>query len=109
MWSNTPKNVIIHGVDRDANITKIQQQPSSGGNASGEKQDSSDYENYENGIDNTDFMKNVRFEIGETTLKYIYNKAPEFKISDDVNLEFDRNENLTGRTVKGKINYRINS
>ena len=103
VWSNTPKNVIIHGVDRDANITKIQQQPSSGGNASGEKQDSSDYENYENGIDNTDFMKNVRFEIGETTLKYIYNKAPEFKISDDVNLEFDRNENLTEEQLKEKL------
>ena len=103
VWSNTPKNVIIHGVDRDANITKIQQQPSSGGNASGEKQDSSDYENYENGIDNTDFMKNVRFEIGETTLKYIYNKAPEFKISDDVNLEFDRNENLTEEQLKKKL------
>ena len=103
VWSNTPKNVIIHGVDRDANITKIQQQASSGGNASGEKQDSSDYENYENGIDNTDFMKNVRFEIGETTLKYIYNKAPEFKISDDVNLEFDRNENLTEEQLKEKL------
>ena len=103
VWSNTPKNVIIHGVDRDANITKIQQQPSSGGNALGEKQDSSDYENYENGIDNTDFMKNVRFEIGETTLKYIYNKAPEFKISDDVNLEFDRNENLTEEQLKEKL------
>lgn len=28
-------------------------------------------ENYEDGIDDSDYMKNVRFEIGSTTLKYI--------------------------------------
>ena len=60
-----------------------------------EKQDSNDYENYENGIDNSDFMKNVRFEIESDKLTYIYNKAPKFEIADNVELEVDRNGNLT--------------
>ena len=68
--------------------------------------DSDNYENYENGIDNSDFMKNVRFEIGADKLKYIYNKAPEFKVADNVELEVNRNGELTreqlmnGLTVK---------
>ena len=57
--------------------------------------DSDNYENYENGIDNSDFMKNVRFEIGADKLKYIYNKAPEFKVADNVELEVNRNGELT--------------
>ncbi|WP_294398863.1 hypothetical protein [uncultured Clostridium sp.] len=57
--------------------------------------DSDNYENYENGIDNSDFMKNVRFEIGADKLKYIYNKAPEFKVADNVELEVNRNGKLT--------------
>ena len=68
-----------------------------------EKQDSNDYENYENGIDNSDFMKNVRFEIGADKLKYIYNKAPEFKIDDNVNLEFDRNQKISEEDLKKKL------
>ncbi|WP_294161430.1 hypothetical protein [uncultured Clostridium sp.] len=57
--------------------------------------DSDNYENYENGIDNTDFMKNVRFEIKADKLTYIYNKAPEFKVEDNVKLQVNRNGNLT--------------
>ena len=165
VWSNNPKNIVIHGVDRvtkpngtvqspspstpNQGSTENPQQPaggeSSGGNqeqASGgtqngsgssgnngqesseqntregnltqsgnsgetsnstEKQDSNDYENYENGIDNTDFMKNVRFELQETKLVYVYNSAPEIKIDDKVNLEFDRNQNISKEDLKKKL------
>ena len=68
-----------------------------------EKQDSNDYENYENGIDNTDFMKNVRFELKDTKLVYVYNSAPKIKIDDKVNLEFDRNQDITGDNLKEEL------
>ena len=77
-----------------------------GQSSSTNENDSDNYENYENGIDNSDFMKNVRFEIGADKLKYIYNKAPEFKVADNVELEVNRNGKLTreqlmnGLTVK---------
>ena len=64
-----------------------------------EKEDSNDYENYENGIDNSDYMKNVRFEIQDTELKYIYNKAPEFEVDDNVELEVNRNGVLTSKQL----------
>ena len=154
VWSNNPKNIVIHGVDRvtkpngtvqspspstpeqDSTITSPQ--PPNGGNASdgsgglgsngqesseqntregnliqsgnsgessstSEKEDSNDYENYENGIDNTDFMKNVRFELQETKLVYVYNSAPEIKIDDKVNLEFDRNQDIKEEALKKKL------
>ena len=158
VWSNNPKNIIIHGVDRniESNGTVQQpspsipgqgsvetpQQPSTGGNSSGGNQeqasggiqngsggsgnngeeaseqnirdgnltqgsssgeasnktenvDSDKYENYENGIDNSDFMKNVRFEIESDKLTYIYNEAPKFTVEDNVKLQVNRNGNLT--------------
>ena len=127
VWSNNPKNIIIHGVDRDENKLPEQnpsetptepsdgnteQQPNGGSsetpeNGGGEQalelttragntnQAESYQENYEDGIDDSDYMKNVRFEIGSTTLKYIYNKAPEFKISDDIELKVNRNGKLS--------------
>ena len=166
LWSNNPKNIVIHGVDRvtesngstngtvqsplpstpEQGSTGNLPQPPNGGESSGGNQeqasggtqngsggsgnngeeasgqnvregnlgqssstnenDSDNYENYENGIDNSDFMKNVRFEIGADKLKYIYNKAPEFKVADNVELEVNRNGKLTreqlmnGLTVK---------
>ena len=122
VWSNNPKNIIIHGVDRDENKLPEQnpsetptepsdgnteQQPNGGSsetpeNGGGEQalelttragntnQAESYQENYEDGIDDSDYMKNVRFEIGSTTLKYIYNKAPEFIIQDNIKLEINR-------------------
>ena len=89
---------------REGNLTKSSSSEEASNTT--EKQDSNDYENYENGIDNTDFMKNVRFEIGADKLKYIYNKAPEFKVADNVELQVNRNGKLTrdklmeGLTVK---------
>ena len=166
VWSNNPKNIVIHGVDREKkpngtvqppspstpgqDSTETPQQPSTEGEGSGgnqeqasggtqngsgssgnngqesseqntreanltqsgnsgetskptEKQDSNDYENYENGIDNTDFMKNVRFELKDTKLVYVYNSAPEIKIDDKVNLEFDRNQIISKEDLKKKL------
>ena len=162
VWSNNPKNIVIHGVDRETkpngtvqtpspstpgqDSTETPQQPSTEGEGSGEtsgntqngsessgnngqesseqntregnltqsgnseessstseKQDSNDYENYENGIDNTDFMKNVRFELQDTKLVYVYNSAPEIKIDDKVNLEFDRNQDIKEEALKKKL------
>ena len=86
---------------REGNLT----QSSSSGEASNkiENVDSDKYENYENGIDNSDFMKNVRFELQDTKLVYVYNSAPKIKIDDKVNLEFDRNQNLTGDKLKEEL------
>nr|WP_303269161.1 hypothetical protein [uncultured Clostridium sp.] len=88
---------------REGNLT---QSGNLGQSSSTNKNDSDNYENYENGIDNSDFMKNVRFEIESDKLTYIYNEAPKFEIADNVELEVDRNGNLTtnqlmeGLTVK---------
>ena len=49
-------------------------------------------------------MKNVRFEIQDTKLKYIYNKAPEFEVDDNVELEVNRNGELTRKSVNGRFN-----
>ena len=85
---------------REGNLT----QSSSSGEASNktENVDSDKYENYEDGIDNSDFMKNVRFELQDTKLVYVYNSAPEIKIDDKVNLEFDRNHDK-GEDLKKKV------
>ena len=166
VWSNNPKNIVIHGVDRETkpngtvqppsistpgqDSTETPQQPSTEGEGSGGNQeqasggtqngsgssgnngqesleqntregnltqssssgeasnktenvDSDKYENYENGIDNSDFMKNVRFELQETKLVYVYNSAPEIKIDDKVNLEFDRNQIISKEDLKKKL------
>ena len=79
LWSNNPKNIVISGVDK---------------NSSSEEEGESG-EDYSDGIDNSDFMKNVRFEIGESTLTYIYNEAPRFIINSSINLEVNRNGSLS--------------
>ena len=85
---------------REGNLTQISNSVQS---SSTNENDSDNYENYENGIDNSDFMKNVRFELQETKLVYVYNSAPEIKIDDKVNLEFDRNQNLTEDKLKEEL------
>ena len=79
LWSNNPKNIVISGVDK---------------NSSSEEEEENG-EDYSDGIDNSDFMKNVRFEIGESTLTYIYNEAPRFIINSSINLEVNRNGSLS--------------
>ena len=79
LWSNNPKNIVISGVDKN----------------SSSEWDGENSEDYSDGIDNSDFMKNVRFEIGESTLTYIYNEAPRFIINSSINLEVNRNGSLS--------------
>ena len=119
LWSNNPKNIVIHGVDRDGDkkpeeIPKpdgeVNETPGNGAEQTPETiskvSNTNKEEDYEDGIDDSDYMKNVRFEIQDTELKYIYNKAPEFEVDDNVELEVDRNSKLTreqlmtGLTVK---------
>ena len=129
LWSSTPKSIVINGVDRDGDKKpeEIPNQPSDGnteqqpdgevnetpGNGAEQTPETiskvsntNKEEDYEDGIDDSDYMKNVRFEIQDTKLKYIYNKAPEFKVADNVELEVNRNGQLTreqlmtGLTVK---------
>ena len=79
LWSNNPKNIVISGVDKN----------------SSSEDEGENGEDYSDGIDNSDFMKNVRFEIGESTLTYIYNEAPRFIINSSINLEVNRNGTLS--------------
>ena len=79
LWSNNPKNIVISGVDKN----------------SSSEEDGENGEDYSDGIDNSDFMKNVRFEIRESTLTYIYNEAPRFIINSSINLEVNRNGSLS--------------
>ena len=79
LWSNNPKNIVISGVDKN----------------SSSEEEGENGEDYSDGIDNSDFMKNVRFEIGESTLNYIYNEAPRFIINSSINLEVNRNGSLS--------------
>ena len=122
LWSSTPKNIVINGVDRDGDKKpeEIPNQPSNGnteqqpdgevnetpGNGAEQTPETiskvsntNKEEDYEDGIDDSDYMKNVRFEIQDTKLKYIYNKAPEFEVDDNVELEVDRNGNLTTKQL----------
>ena len=77
--TNNPKNIVISGVDKN----------------SSSEEEGENGEDYSDGIDNSDFMKNVRFEIGESTLTYIYNEAPRFIINSSINLEVNRNGSLS--------------
>ena len=79
LWSNNPKNIVISGVDKN----------------SSSEEEGENGEDYSDGIDNSDFMKNVRFEIGESTLTYIYNESPRFIINSSINLEVNRNGSLS--------------
>ena len=119
LWSSTPKSIVVHGVDRDGDkkpeeIPKpdgeVNETPGNGAEQTPETiskvSNTNKEEDYEDGIDDSDYMKNVRFEIQDTELKYIYNKAPEFEVDDNVELEVNRNGVLTsnqlmeGLTVK---------
>ena len=134
LWSSNSKSIVIYGVDRDGDKIpeetpsqpsdgNIEQQPNGGSsetpeNGGGEQaqesitragntnQSESYQENYEDGIDDSDYMKNVRFEIGNTTLKYIYNKAPEFTIDDNVKLKIDRNGKLSREQLMNGLNVK---
>lgn len=81
LWSINPKNIRVFGDLVESNSTNTSTDiPYVSNEVDGENY----RENYTDGIDDQDYMKNVRFEIGKTNLKYIYNKAPVFTISEDL-------------------------
>ena len=91
LWSINPKNIRVFGNLVESNSTNTNENiPYVSKEVDGENY----REDYTNGIDDQDYMKNVRFEIGKTNLKYIYNKAPVFKISTDLRVR-----------RKGDVNY----
>ena len=91
LWSINPKNIRVFGDLVESNSTNTSTDiPYVSNEVDGENY----RENYTDGIDDQDYMKNVRFEIGKTNLKYIYNKAPVFTISKDLRVR-----------RKGKVNY----
>ena len=67
LWSSTPENSIkiIGTIDKDPEIT----------------------EDYEDGIQDEKFMKDVRFQLGGATLKAIYNDAPVIVFNDDLTIK----------------------
>ena len=105
LWSTTPENIRITGklVEKNKNYTEgssteetnekyIDYEVNESTNSDVYKED------YTNGINNPDYMKNVRFEIGKSELIYIYNQAPQFKITKDLivkrNGEVDLNDGI---------------
>ncbi|MFQ6883996.1 immunoglobulin-like domain-containing protein, partial [Clostridium sp.] len=50
--------------------------------------------NYASGLTNRDYLDNVRFEMNENKLKYIYNKAPTITFAPNTVLEVVRGEEL---------------
>lgn len=91
LWSIDPKNIRVFGNLVESNSTNTSTDiPYVSNEVDGENY----REDYTNGIDNQDYMKNVRFEIGKTNLKYIYNKAPVFKTNTDLRVR-----------RKGKVDY----
>ena len=91
LWSIDPKNIRVFGNLVESNSTNTSTDiPYVSNEVDGENY----REDYTNGIDDQDYMKNVRFEIGKTNLKYIYNKAPVFTISKDLRVR-----------RKGKVDY----
>ncbi len=95
LWSTIPENIRISGklVEKNKNYTE-------GSSTEETNKEYIDYvakestddstnsgvykEDYTNGINNPDYMKNVRFEIGKSELIYIYNQAPKFDITKDL-------------------------
>ena len=73
LWSSNPKNglKITGGVD---NTVSENNDPNIQVNT-----DAGIPEDYSNGIDNDDYMKNVRFKIKTNSIEAVYNKAPVFK------------------------------
>ena len=80
LWSINPKNIRVFGDLVESNSTNATNIHYESNEVDGENY----REDYTNGIDDQDYMKNVRFEIGKTNLKYIYNEAPVFTISEDL-------------------------
>ena len=114
LWSTTPKNIRVIGqlIEDDNENTQGYKDYVPNENNSNYKED------YTNGINNPDYMKNVRFEIGKTNLKYIYNEAPKFTINtkltaqrngevdymNGISVSDDHDENLLEKVTHSDIN-----
>ena len=48
--------------------------------------------NYENGVDNLNYIENVRFELTTSGFKSIYNEAPEIKINTSETLSINKGD-----------------
>lgn len=105
LWSTIPENIRITGklVEKNKNYTEGSSTEETNEKyidyVANESTNSDVYkEDYTNGINNPDYMKNVRFEIGKSELIYIYNQAPQFKITKDLivkrNGEVDLNDGI---------------
>lgn len=95
LWSTIPENIRITGKLVEKNKNYIEGSSTEETNkkyidyvANESTDDSTNSgvykEDYTNGINNPDYMKNVRFEIGRSELIYIYNQAPQFNITKDL-------------------------
>lgn len=95
LWSTTPENIRISGklVEKNKNYTEGSSTEETNkkyidyvaNESTDDSTNSGVYkEDYTNGINNPDYMKNVRFEIGSSELIYIYNQAPQFNITKDL-------------------------
>lgn len=106
LWSTTPENIRITGklVEKNKNYTEgISTEETNkkyidyvANESTGDSTNSGVYkEDYTNGINNPDYMKNVRFEIGSSELIYIYNQAPQFNITKDLIVKRNGKVDLT--------------
>ena len=95
LWSTIPENIRITGklVEKNKNYTEGSSTEETNkkyidyvaNESTNDSTNSGVYkEDYTNGINNPDYMKNVRFEIGSSELIYIYNQAPQFNITKDL-------------------------
>ena len=105
LWSTIPENIRITGKLVEKNKNYIEGSSTEETNkkyidyvANESTDDSTNSgvykEDYTNGINNPDYMKNVRFEIGKSELIYIYNQAPQFNITKDLIVKRNGEVNL---------------
>ena len=101
LWSTIPENIRISGklVEKNKNYTEGSSTEETNEKyidyVANESTNSDVYkEDYTNGINNPDYMKNVRFEIGSSELIYIYNQAPKFNITKDLIVKRNGEVNL---------------
>lgn len=105
LWSTIPENIRITGklVEKNKNYTEGSSTEETNkkyidyvaNESTNDSTNSGVYkEDYTNGINNPDYMKNVRFEIGSSELIYIYNQAPQFNITKDLIVKRNGEVNL---------------
>ncbi len=108
LWSENPKNGIKiiggigntnHGDSGSGDTETINLENKNTDNNQGVDPSNGIPENYEDGIDNPDYMNNVRFEILSNGLKAVYNKAPEIDFTEMTVKRGEEVDYLNGVTV----------